>query len=109
MTLAGSVVEEKQSRLVEIIATAVPLRQLLAGKILGNTVLALAQMALFAGVGLVGLAFTDFASLLPALVRRRSAGSSSSSSSASWRSRPLGRGGRARDAAPRTCSRPPPR
>ena len=37
MTLAGSVVEEKQSRIVEIIATKIPVRQLLAGKVLGNT------------------------------------------------------------------------
>ena len=38
-TLANSVVEEKQSRIVEIIATKIPVRALLAGKVLGNTVL----------------------------------------------------------------------
>jgi ABC-2 type transport system permease protein len=61
MTIATSVVEEKQSRVVEILASAVPLRQLLAGKVLGNAVLALAQMVLFVGVGLVGMAFTSYA------------------------------------------------
>ena len=47
--IAASVVEEKQSRLVEIIATAIPLRQLLAGKVVGNATIALAQVVLFAG------------------------------------------------------------
>ena len=70
MTLANSVVEEKQSRIVEIIATAIPVRQLLAGKVLGNTVLAVGQMALYVGVGLVGLAFTDYRGAGPAVVRR---------------------------------------
>jgi ABC-2 type transport system permease protein len=65
--IAGSVVEEKQSRLVEIIATAVPLRQLLAGKIIGSSVIALAQNLLLAGVGLVGVSFTDLSAILPAM------------------------------------------
>jgi ABC-2 type transport system permease protein len=65
--IAGSVVEEKQSRLVEIMATAVPLRQLLAGKILGSSVVALAQNVVFAAVGLAALSFTPAASILPAL------------------------------------------
>lgn len=65
--IASSVVEEKQSRLVEILATRVPLRQLLAGKILGNSVIALGQNVLFAAVGLIGLSFTPVAELLPAL------------------------------------------
>ncbi len=64
-TLAGSVVEEKQSRIVEIIATKIPVRQLLAGKVLGNTALAVAQMGLYAAIGLVGLSFTPFGALLP--------------------------------------------
>ncbi len=58
--LAQSVLEEKQSRIVEIIATSIPLRQLLAGKIVGNTLLAFAQMTLYAGLGLVGLSFTTY-------------------------------------------------
>lgn len=65
--IAGSVIEEKQSRLVEIIATAVPLRQLLAGKIIGSSVIALAQNLLLAGVGLIGLSFTDLSAVLPAM------------------------------------------
>jgi ABC-2 type transport system permease protein len=67
MTLAGSVVEEKQSRIVEIIATKIPVRQLLAGKVLGNTALAVGQMALYAALGLVGLTFTSFGSFLPSV------------------------------------------
>lgn len=67
MTLAGSVVEEKQSRIVEIIATKIPVRQLLAGKVLGNTALAVAQMALYTAIGLVGLSFTSFGSFLPSV------------------------------------------
>ncbi|WP_418275591.1 ABC transporter permease [Isoptericola jiangsuensis] len=65
--IAGSVVEEKQSRLVEIIATAVPLRQLLVGKILGNSVIALAQNLLFAAVGLVAIAVSPVSLALPAV------------------------------------------
>jgi ABC-2 type transport system permease protein len=55
MSIATSVIEEKQSRVVEILASAVPLRQLLAGKVLGNVVLALGQMVLFVGVGIIGV------------------------------------------------------
>ncbi len=63
--LAGSVVEEKQSRIVEIIATKIPVRQLLAGKVLGNTALAVLQMALYGVIGVVGLSFTSYGALLP--------------------------------------------
>jgi len=65
--IAASVVEEKQSRLVEIIATAIPLRQLLAGKVGGNSVIALGQVVLFAAVGLIAVSFSEWSSLLPAL------------------------------------------
>ncbi|GHH70180.1 hypothetical protein GCM10017772_16380 [Promicromonospora soli] len=65
--IAGSVIEEKQSRLVEIIATAVPLRQLLAGKIIGSSVIALSQNLLLAAIGLVGISFTDLSAMLPAM------------------------------------------
>lgn len=67
VTLANSVLEEKQSRIAEIIATAIPLRHLLAGKVIGNTVLAVAQLALFVTVGLVGLTFTSFSPLVTAV------------------------------------------
>lgn len=67
MTIASSVVEEKQSRVVEILVTAIPLRQLLLGKVAGNTLLALAQMVVFVGVGLIGLSFSSYSSFLPAI------------------------------------------
>ncbi len=67
MAIASSVVEEKQSRVVEILVSAIPLRQLLLGKVLGNTALALGQMALFLGVGLIGMSFTSFSSLMPSI------------------------------------------
>lgn len=67
ITLANSVVEEKQSRIVEIIATSIPVRQLLVGKIVGNSALAIAQMLLFAGVGMAGLAFTPYSGLVGAV------------------------------------------
>ena len=66
-SIANSVVEEKQSRIVEILAAAIPLRQLLVGKFVGATVLALGQMVLFVAIGLIGLTFTDYTSLLPAM------------------------------------------
>lgn len=65
--IAGSVIEEKQSRLVEIIATAVPLRQLLAGKIIGSSAIALGQNLLLVAVGLIGASFTDLSVILPAM------------------------------------------
>lgn len=65
--LSGSVVEEKANRVVEIITTKIPVRQLLIGKIAGNTLLALGQTALIVGIALVGISFTQYAELLPAL------------------------------------------
>lgn len=53
MPIANSVIEEKQNRVVEILASAINLRQLLAGKILGNVILAVAQLLLFLSVGLL--------------------------------------------------------
>ncbi|GAB2674623.1 ABC transporter permease [Nocardia goodfellowii] len=55
MTIAQSVLEEKQNRIVEILASAIPLRQLLIGKVVGNAVMAFAQLALFVAAGLIGL------------------------------------------------------
>ena len=66
-TLAGSIVEEKANRIVEIITTKIPVRQLLIGKIAGNTLLAVAQTALIVAIGLVGVSFTEYAELLPAV------------------------------------------
>ena len=58
MAIANSVLEEKQNRVVEILATAIPIRQLLYGKVLGNSLLAFAQIALFAVVALVAANIT---------------------------------------------------
>jgi ABC-2 type transport system permease protein len=52
LTIAQSVVEEKQSRVIEILVSATPVRLLLAGKILGNAALALGQVALLLAIGL---------------------------------------------------------
>ncbi|HKX66919.1 MAG TPA: ABC transporter permease [Intrasporangium sp.] len=65
--IASSVIEEKQSRLVEIIATAIPLRQLLAGKVIGNSAIALAQLVLFTAVGIVAVSFSEYSHMLGAL------------------------------------------
>jgi ABC-2 type transport system permease protein len=65
--IAGSVIAEKESRLVEIIATAIPLRQLLAGKVVGNSVIALAQVVLYCIIGLVAVSFSDLSTLLPSV------------------------------------------
>jgi ABC-2 type transport system permease protein len=67
MQLASSVIEEKQSRIVEIIAAAIPLRHLLAGKVLGNTALAMIQLLVYLAVGLAGLSFSPYKSYVPAL------------------------------------------
>ncbi len=64
MAIATSVVQEKESRVVEILAAAVPIRTLLWGKVAGNTVLAVGQVALLATVGLVGLLATGQRELL---------------------------------------------
>lgn len=64
MSIASSVIEEKQNRIVEILASAIPLRQLLIGKVVGNTVLALAQVAIFAVAGIIGLIATGRSDLL---------------------------------------------
>ncbi|MGO1184071.1 MAG: ABC transporter permease [Micrococcaceae bacterium] len=55
MTIAQSVVEEKQSRIVEILLATVPARAILSGKVLACTVLAFGQVALYALAALIGL------------------------------------------------------
>jgi ABC-2 type transport system permease protein len=69
ISIANSVVEEKQSRIVEILAAVIPVRALLTGKVLGNTVLAFGQMALVVGVALIGLSFTEYDRFLPMMTR----------------------------------------
>jgi len=52
LAVASGVVEEKSSRVIEVLMAAVPARALLAGKILGIGLLGLLQLALTAVVGL---------------------------------------------------------
>lgn len=65
MYLAMSVTEEKQSRLVEIIATSIPLRHLLFGKLIAAVVLAVGQLLVYGVVALIGVTFTKWGDLLP--------------------------------------------
>lgn len=66
-TIAQSVVEEKQSRIVEIMLAAVPARAILAGKVIGNSVLAFGQILLIAAMVLLGGAITGSQLLLDGL------------------------------------------
>jgi ABC-2 type transport system permease protein len=54
-TIAQSVVEEKQTRVVEILISAIHARSLLAGKVIGNTILAMGQILGLAAISVVGL------------------------------------------------------
>jgi ABC-2 type transport system permease protein len=56
--VAAGVVEEKASRVIEIVLSAVRPRQLLAGKVLGLGVLALGHLLLIAAIGLGAAAAT---------------------------------------------------
>ncbi|EPH02413.1 hypothetical protein HMPREF1531_01719 [Propionibacterium sp. oral taxon 192 str. F0372] len=67
MQIANSVVEEKQSRIVEILVSVVPVRALLAGKVIGQTAMAVGQMVLLLGLGLIGLSATKLSVMLPNL------------------------------------------
>ena len=58
MTIAQSVVEEKQTRIVEILLATVSARTMLAGKILGNSILAIGQVIAIAALASVGLLAT---------------------------------------------------
>jgi ABC-2 type transport system permease protein len=64
MMIAQSVVQEKESRVVEILAAAIPIRALLWGKVIGNTVLALSQIVVIAAASLIGLLATGQADIL---------------------------------------------
>ncbi len=63
--IAQSVVEEKQTRIIEILVASVPVRALLAGKVIGGSILALGQTVLFAVVAVIGLQIADMGPLLP--------------------------------------------
>lgn len=71
-TIAQSVVEEKQTRIVEILLSTVSARTLLTGKIVGNSILAFGQIGLIgllsAGALLVTGQRVLFASLGPSIV-----------------------------------------
>lgn len=67
--IANSVVEEKSNRIVEILAAKIPMRQLLMGKVLGNTAIAFGQIALIAAVSLIGLTVVDLDVALPGLAQ----------------------------------------
>ncbi|MGV2982319.1 ABC transporter permease [Microbacterium sp. AGC85] len=67
MPVASSVVEEKQTRVVEILLSSIPARVLLAGKVVGNTILAISQIVLLAAVGSIGLIVTGQTGLLAGL------------------------------------------
>lgn len=56
--IATSVVEEKQTRVIEILLSAIPARALLAGKVVGNTLLAIGQILVLALVVVVALLAT---------------------------------------------------
>ncbi len=66
-TIAQSVVEEKQTRVVELLLSAIPTRALLAGKVLGNTILAMAQILLLAAIAIIGLTVTGQTAMLQGL------------------------------------------
>jgi ABC-2 type transport system permease protein len=66
-TIAQSVVEEKQTRVIEILIAAIPARALLAGKVLGTSILAFGQIALIVAVAIVGLTVSGQDALLVGL------------------------------------------
>jgi len=68
MSIAQSVVEEKQSRVVELLVAAVPIRWLLAGKVLGNALMAFGQVALIVMVGVLGALLTDASEIVNEVV-----------------------------------------
>lgn len=71
-TIAQSVVEEKQTRVVEILMTTIPVRALLAGKVVGNSIMAFGQIVSIGVLVSIGMALTGqrvlLADLGPAIV-----------------------------------------
>lgn len=59
VAIAQSVVVEKENRIVEILAATVPLRALLWGKVLGNSLLAFAQVLATVVVAVIALLIVD--------------------------------------------------
>ncbi|GAB3127057.1 ABC transporter permease [Glaciibacter psychrotolerans] len=56
--IAQSVVEEKQTRVVEILMSTIPVRALLAGKILGNSIMAFGQIVVIGVLVSIGMIVT---------------------------------------------------
>ena len=71
-TIAQSVVEEKQTRIVEILMSTISVRALLAGKVLGNSIMAFGQIVTIGLLVSLGMAATGQQALLgdvgPAIV-----------------------------------------
>ncbi|MFB2585067.1 ABC transporter permease [Herbiconiux liukaitaii] len=63
-TIAQSVVEEKQTRVVEILLSTISARELMAGKVVGNSILAFGQIALISAMSVLGLSITGQSALL---------------------------------------------
>jgi ABC-2 type transport system permease protein len=66
-TIAQSVVEEKQTRIVEILLSTIPASVLLTGKIIGNSLLAFGQVVLLGACAVIGLTVTGDTTLLSML------------------------------------------
>ncbi|MFE5670589.1 ABC transporter permease [Agromyces sp. NPDC056523] len=66
-TIASSVVEEKQTRIVEILLSTMSAKALLTGKVVGNTVMAFGQIIAIAALALIGLTATGERVLLGGL------------------------------------------
>jgi ABC-2 type transport system permease protein len=59
LQIAQSVTEEKQTRIVEILVSSVPVRALLAGKVAAMTLLAFGQIVLIALATMIGMRVAD--------------------------------------------------
>lgn len=59
LSVATGVVEEKASRVIEVVISAIPPRELLAGKIIGHGLLGIGQFALTVAVGVAGARLID--------------------------------------------------
>lgn len=62
--IAQSVTEEKQTRIVEILVATVPVRALLAGKVVAASTLAIGQIVLIAVAAVVGMTVTDSGTIM---------------------------------------------
>ena len=106
-TIAQTVVEEKQTRVIEILLATIPTRALLAGKILGTTILAFGQIALLLAITVIGLHRHRPERRCCSGSACRSSGSRSSSCSASCCSPRCSRRPAPWSRARRTSARPP--